>query len=65
MNYAIVIMFFVFLVSITYWYIAGRKYYHGPRTQARIVNGMAVKEPSKAEQNDREKAISSEGGVVS
>lgn len=66
MNYAVVIMFFVFLISIVYWYIAGKKYYHGPRTQAHIVNGMVVKEPSESEKNDRENAITtgSDGGVA-
>lgn len=64
MNYAIVIMFFVFVISISYWYIAGKKYYHGPRTQAHIVNGMVIKEPSESERNDGENAITSEGGVV-
>lgn len=63
MNYAVVIMFFVFLLSLSYWFIAGRKYYHGPRTQAHIVNGMVVKEPSESEKNDHERAIS-DGGVV-
>lgn len=57
MNYAIVIMFFVFVVSLSYWFIAGRKYYTGPRTQAHIVNGMIVKEPSESELRDREQAI--------
>lgn len=64
MNYAIVIMFFVFLVSLSYWFIAGKKYYHGPRTQAHIVNGLVVKEPSESEKNDKENAIPSGGGVV-
>lgn len=63
MNYAIVIMFFVFLISLSYWFIAGNKYYHGPRTEAHIVDGKVIKEPSESEQNDREKAIG-DGAVV-
>lgn len=57
MNYAIVIMFFVFIVSLVYWFIAGKKYYMGPRTEAHIVNGVIVKDPSAADKNDREMAI--------
>lgn len=57
MNYAIVIMFFVFLLSLTYWYIAGHRTYLGPRTEAHIVNGVIIKDPSKSEMNDREMAI--------
>ncbi|PSR80932.1 amino acid permease [Coniella lustricola] len=57
MNYAIVIMFFVFVVSLSYWFIAGNKYYTGPRTEAHIVNGVIIKDHSAAEKNDREMAI--------
>lgn len=57
MNYAVVIMFFVFVLSLSYWFIAGRKYYTGPRTHAHIVNGMIVKDASESELNDREKAV--------
>lgn len=57
MNYAIVIMFFVFVLSLTYWFIAGRKYYRGPRTEAHIVNGVIIKDPSAADKNDGEKAV--------
>lgn len=57
MNYAIVIMAFVVFISLSYWFIAGRKYYHGPRTQAHIVNGVVIQDPSDSELNDREKAV--------
>jgi hypothetical protein len=42
MNYALVIVAFVFLVSSIYWFVHGRHYYTGPRTHARIVGGMIV-----------------------
>ncbi|KAJ9156448.1 Amino acid permease [Pleurostoma richardsiae] len=57
MNYAVVILFFVFFVSLAYWFIAGRKYYTGPRTRAHIVDGMIIQEESDASINDQEKAV--------
>lgn len=57
MNYAIVIMAFVLLLSLSYWFIAGRKHYTGPRTQTHVVNGGFVDAPSESDMNDREKAI--------
>jgi hypothetical protein len=42
MNYAVVILAFVFLLSVVYWFIHGRFYYTGPRTQARVVGGVVV-----------------------
>ena len=42
MNYAVVILAFVFALSTGYWYIAGRKYYRGPRVEARVVDGHVV-----------------------
>ena len=42
MNYAVVILAFVFIVSLGYWYLRGNKYYTGPRSKASIVNGTIV-----------------------
>jgi hypothetical protein len=42
MNYAVVILAFVFLMSVAYWVIHGQYYYTGPRTQAQVVNGRIV-----------------------
>lgn len=47
MNYAIVIMAAVFILSLSYWYMAGHKHYTGPRTQTHVVEGgERVDEPS-------------------
>ena len=59
MNYAVVILVFVLLVALVYWFIAGRKYYTGPRTRAHIANGMIVKDDSEGPLNDSEKGVSS------
>lgn len=64
MNYAVVILGFVFFVSLGYWFIAGKTYYVGPRTQAHIVNGMVVKEPTESELHDGEKNINAAEGVT-
>ena len=55
MNYAVVIMAFVLLVAIIYWFIAGRLYYTGPRTHARVVDGMVVSDESGERLGDQEK----------
>jgi hypothetical protein len=55
MNYAVVILTFVFIVSLSYWYMAGRKYYTGPRTRAHVVNGVVV-EDELAKMQDNEAA---------
>lgn len=57
MNYAIVIMAAVFVLSLSYWYIAGHKHYTGPRTHAHVVDGEIIKDHSDSDANDREKAI--------
>jgi hypothetical protein len=57
MNYAIVIIGFVFFLATGYWFVAGRKYYIGPRTHARIVNGDIVVAPTAEEIPDYEKAV--------
>ena len=57
MNYAVVILVFVLLVALVYWFIAGRKYYVGPRTRAHVVNGMIVKDDSEGPVNDSEMAV--------
>jgi len=46
MNYAVVILFAVFLFATSYWYIAGNKYYTGPRTRAHVVGGDIVADDS-------------------
>lgn len=42
MNYAVVILAVVFVVSMAYWYMHGRTYYHGPRVRAHVVEGEVV-----------------------
>ncbi|KAI7775566.1 hypothetical protein LA080_006577 [Diaporthe eres] len=64
MNYAVVILAFVLLFSLVYWFIAGRKYYVGPRTEAHVVDGMIIKEPTESELRDREKHVNTTEGVV-
>ncbi len=48
MNYAVIILAFVVLIATAYWFIAGRKYYTGPRTRARVVDGMIVRDDESA-----------------
>ena len=55
MNYAAVILAFVCLIALAYWYIHGRFYYYGPRTQAHIVDGMIVSADSQGSGMDQEK----------
>jgi uncharacterized membrane protein YqiK len=55
MNYAIVVLAFVLLLAVVYWFISGRFYYIGPRTQTRIVNGMVVSDDSAEAMGDQEK----------
>lgn len=59
MNYAVVIIAFVFFLATSYWFWQGRKYYTGPRTQARIVNGGIVEDSDSSALADYEKAIAS------
>jgi hypothetical protein len=44
MNYAVVILAFVLLVSYGYWFAQGKYYYSGPRTRAHIVNGVVIED---------------------
>ncbi|KAJ0119954.1 mino acid permease [Diaporthe amygdali] len=64
MNYAVVILAFVLLFSLVYWFIAGRKYYVGPRTEAHVVDGMIIKDPSESELRDREKNVNTTEGIA-
>lgn len=64
MNYAVVILTFVFLISMGYWFIAGKKSYVGPRTHAHVVDGMVVTKPSQSELNDGEKNVNTTDGVT-
>ena len=54
MNYAAVILVFVFILATAYWFIRGHKYYTGPRTQAHIVDGHIIRDDS-AKVPDQEK----------
>jgi hypothetical protein len=57
MNYAVVILTFVFIVATSYWFIRGHKYYTGPRTRAHVVDGHIVAEATApAGASDAEKA---------
>lgn len=47
MNYAVVILAFVFVVATAYWFIAGRYYYTGPRTHAHVEAGGVVVDDSE------------------
>jgi hypothetical protein len=42
MNYAVAVLFVVLVFSVVYWFAAGKNYYTGPRTHAKIENGVAV-----------------------
>lgn len=64
MNYAVVILAFVFFISMGYWFIAGKKSYVGPRTHAHVVDGMVVNQPSQSELHDGEKNINTTDGVT-
>lgn len=59
MNYAVVILAFVMLIATVYWYIAGRKYYTGPRTTAHIVDGRVVAAEETDKLSDPEKSSTS------
>lgn len=64
MNYAVVILAFVFLLSMSYWFIAGKKSYVGPRTHAHVVDGVVIKKPSQSELRDGEKNVNATDGVT-
>lgn len=64
MNYAVVILAFVLLFSLVYWYIAGRKYYVGPRTEAHVVDGMIIKDPGESELRDSEQHVNATDGIA-
>ncbi|RAK71155.1 amino acid transporter [Aspergillus fijiensis CBS 313.89] len=38
MNYACVFLVFVLLFALVYWYISGKKFYHGPITEGAVVH---------------------------
>ncbi|ETS82118.1 Amino-acid permease 2 [Pestalotiopsis fici W106-1] len=62
MNYAVVILAFVFLLAFSYWFISGRHYYIGPRSEAHVVNGGVV--PNKDVSPDQEKAVNASGREI-
>ncbi|ORY68703.1 amino acid permease [Pseudomassariella vexata] len=64
MNYAVVILAFVFLLATGYWFVAGHKYYIGPRTHARVVSGAVIEEPSLEVLQDYEKAVAASGRQI-
>ena len=57
MNYAAVILTFVFIIATSYWFIRGRKYYTGPRTRAHVVDGLIVQEVSSDSVGVQEKSV--------
>lgn len=57
MNYAIVIMVFVGIISMLYWYVAGRHYYYGPRVRAHLVDGEIVNDESESGEEREGKKI--------
>ncbi len=65
MNYAVVILVFVFLLALAYWFIAGRFYYTGPRTHAHIEAGAIIEDESNDAIDDPEKAVSASAAPTS
>ena len=59
MNYAIVYLAFILLVSTVYWYIAGKKFYTGPLIEAEVDLG-AEGERSSEEGVQQEKKLQQE-----
>jgi len=49
MNYAVVVLAFVLLFALAYWFIAGRKYYSGPRTHVTLVDGVMLEASALAD----------------
>ncbi|CAK7243576.1 MAG: polyamine transporter tpo5 [Sporothrix thermara] len=64
MNYAVVILAFVFLLATSYWFIHGRTYYTGPRTQAHIEGGVIMQTESAEDASDPEKTAATAGRPV-
>jgi hypothetical protein len=64
MNYAVVILAFVFLLATSYWFVRGRHYYVGPRSEAHVVNGGIVVDPSSDAPPDYEKALNASGRQI-
>ncbi|KAI0134127.1 amino acid permease [Xylariales sp. AK1849] len=57
MNYAVVILAFVFFLATGYWFLRGHKYYIGPRTHAHVSNGDILEAPSPEVLPDYEKGV--------
>ncbi len=55
MNYAVVILLFVFLLATGYWFIRGRTYYTGPRTRAHVIDGTIIADDGVEAVQDVEK----------
>ena len=53
MNYCIVIVVGVMAFAVAYWYIAGGKYYIGPRVKAQIVVGEKASDDSLGDVVDK------------
>ncbi|OAA68167.1 amino acid permease [Niveomyces insectorum RCEF 264] len=64
MNYAVVILAFVFILATSYWFIQGRFYYTGPRTHAHVAGGVIVREDSDDNGNDPEKSAARTAGAA-
>lgn len=41
MNYACVFLVFVLLFALVYWFISGRRFYHGPITEAVVADSAS------------------------
>jgi amino acid permease (GABA permease) len=48
MNYAIVIFAGIGVFATSYWYISGRKFYHGPRANTQILQGTKGRDINKS-----------------
>ncbi|KAI9726161.1 MAG: hypothetical protein M1828_001834 [Chrysothrix sp. TS-e1954] len=53
MNYCVVIVVGVMAFAVAYWYIAGRKYYIGPRVKAQVVIGEEGSDESPVEKSEK------------
>lgn len=51
MNYAVVILAFIFLCAGVYWLISGRKFYIGPLSETTVLDGH---QPEKDRETEKE-----------
>ena len=54
MNYAIVILGFIFLCAGVYWVISGRKFYVGPISETEVIDGLQPEKDHTVLNGDRQ-----------